>query len=285
MTRALPIVAVALLVPALLASCMVSVSVPGESAHATGSATGASERESESEIAASETDHHVPAGVFASVEALCTAQKALVAARFAELRKEREENGVAEVDSDVPSSPRCGLAEGALAKVDVKLRAPFLEVRAISVETGDAVEEHLVVLTAEGWRALPHAHIADYHMDPGCFSIERETGLVAVRVEGSSRPALVLVEGTDRGARMEDEVPGQDLVTWDDVTRRAVACRLDVGGTTCDAPVVLRVERIPSTTAGGRTAKLRFETTYAVDAAGRVQPIRKIEDAHLSHED
>jgi hypothetical protein len=122
-------------------------------------------------------------------------------------------------------------------------------------------------------------------MDPGCFSIERETGLVAVRVEGSSRPALVLVEGTDRGARMEDEVPGQDLVTWDDVTRRAVACRLDLDQTTCDAPVVLRVERVPSTTAGGRKATVRFETTYAVDTAGRVQPVRKIEDAHLSHED
>lgn len=216
----------------------------------------------------------VPAGVFPSIEALCAAQVKEIAAQLAEADKEREER----YDGSGKAAAHC--ARISLAKVAVKVAAPVLEVAAIEVETGWARETHVVVRTAEGFRALTHASVVGYHDDPGCFSIERDSGLSAIRVEGDT---LVLVEGTARGSRMEEPVEdGQgavSMVTWDDVTDRAVACRLAAEGT-CDAPVVVRIERVPSTTADGRKSEVLFSTPYALDPAGHVLPETRYQEAH-----
>lgn len=214
----------------------------------------------------------VPLGLYPSVGALCAAQEQLVAPRIAELRKQGEDGfyDLGTVRAHCEAAP--------LGTADVQLRAPYLEVRAIVFETGLATRKHVVVRTDAGWRALPHAVERDEHMDPGCFSIERETGLSAIRVEGR---ALVLVDGTDRGAKTEEPAGEDDVsVFWSDVTRRAVACRIEADGAACDAPVVLRVERVPSSRADGRVPTLRYETTYRVDERGHVKPTRAF-DASL----
>ena len=164
----------------------------------------------------------------------------------------------------------------ALAKVPVELRAPFLEVRAIQIETGSATETHLATRTAAGWRAVLAASVTSYHDDPGCFSIERDGGILSVRVEGSVVPALVIVESSDRGVVMEDAVTddagNEHMIRWEDVKQRARACRTEASGyLACDASVVIRTERIPSSTEGGRHAQVRFATEATVDARGHVR--------------
>ena len=217
----------------------------------------------------------VPTGVFPSIEALCAAQRELVKPMLAAAEKELGER----YEGGTKLTPRCERVS--LAKVDVKLKAPVLEVAAIDVEAGWSSATHVVVRTAAGFRAVPHASVVSYHEDPGCFSIERDSGLSAIRVEGES---LVIVEGAARGARMEEMVENADgtgtQITWDDSTTRAVACRLTGASPACDAPVVVRVERVPSTTEGGRTAALLFSTSYAVDAQGHVEPETRFQEAH-----
>jgi hypothetical protein len=173
--------------------------------------------------------------------------------------------------------PRCEVSATALTGVSIQLRAPFLEVVAVEIETGRATQTHLVVRTAAGWFALGRASVVDVHDDPGCFSIERDRGIEAVRVEGSTVPALVVVESRERGVEQEDreadadDASGPHFVTWDEVTQRARACRAEASGyVACDAPLVIRTERVPSTTEGGRNAEVRFAREIMVDAAGRI---------------
>ena len=212
----------------------------------------------------------VPSGTFASVEALCREQMTMVLPRLRAAEKERSERGEA-----VALVPRCQVSSAALAGVPIQLRAPFLEVLAVEIETGDSTQTHLVTRTAAGWFALGRASVVDHHDDPGCFSIERDSGIVSVRVEGATVPALVVVERSGRGIEQEDpaadadDASGARLVTWDEVTHRARACRAEATGyVACDAPLVIRTEHVPSTTEGGRTAEVRFARELGVDATG-----------------
>jgi hypothetical protein len=253
---------------------LVSCVLPAEPADPTPRAEPTEPAREPEEVAAADTvkeDLFVPLGVFPSLEALCASQKELVRDRVSTATKQLDEI-YGEPSNIVPS---CKVSPFG-PKVDVKLRAPFFEARALEVETGDASETHVVVRTANGWQALPEASITEAHNDPGCFSIERDTGIEAIRVEGST---LLVVEGSDRGARMED--PADETaspVMWSDVSTHVVACRL--GPTpTCDPRVTVKVECVPSSTEGDRKTELRFATTYSVDPAGHVTPKQRLEDA------
>lgn len=217
-----------------------------------------------------ERDPVVPSGTFASVEALCRAQMTMVLPRLRAAEKELNERGEA-----VALLPRCQVSVTALTGVPIQLRAPFLEVLAVEIETGDSTQTHLVTRTAAGWFALGRASVVDEHDDPGCFSIERDGGIVSVRVEGTTVPALVVVESSGRGIEQEepaadaDDASGVRLVTWDEVTHRARACRAEATGyVACDAPLVIRTEHVPSTSQGGREAEVRFARELWVDATG-----------------
>lgn len=219
-----------------------------------------------------------PRGTFASLTALCDAQRALVRPHLAAVAKERAERG----EADAPAA-RCEVSKTALANVDVKLRAPFLDVRAIDIETGNATETHLVVRTADGWQALAHASVTSFYDDPGCFSIARDSGISSVHVEGDVTPALVVVEGSARGASMEeaDEPDDRGIVTtktWDDVTSHVVGCHLEDGGLTCGAPAVLEVRHVPNSTEDGRRVSVLFRTTYTVGEAGDVRVQDRVAD-------
>jgi hypothetical protein len=212
----------------------------------------------------------IPSGTFASVDALCRAQMAMVLPRLRAAEKELSERGEA-----VALVPRCQVSATALTGVPVQLRAPFLEVLAVEIETGDSTQTHLVTRTAAGWFALGRASVVEDHDDPGCFSIERDSGIVSVRVEGTTVPALVVVERSGRGVEQEEPAADADdasavhLVTWDEVTHRARACRAEATGyVACDAPLVIRTEHVPSTTEGGRKAEVRFARELRVDATG-----------------
>lgn len=271
------------LVSAVMGSCAVPTAneeapvaeaTPSEAPAAAAAApdtTGASDAtELEPADDAPRRDPVVPTGTFATLEALCREQKKLVLPRVRAAEKERLEG------SETTLTPRCEVSAKSLAGVAVELRAPFLEVRAIVVETGHATETHLVIRTDAGWSAIGAASVRQYHDDPGCFSIERDSGIVSIRVAGTERPALVVIEGSDRGAAMEEGEPdeGGNLhpVMWDDVMQRARACQVDATGQiACDAPRRVRTERIPSTTEGGRHAELRFSAEVGVDAAGHLR--------------
>jgi hypothetical protein len=222
-----------------------------------------------------QSESAVPAGTFATLDALCEDQKRLAAPRLEQAAKDRAER----TEGEAKLVARCEVSGTALAAAKIELRAPFLEVRAIEVETGHATETHVVARTQAGWVAVPHASVDSWYDDPGCFSIERDTGIVAVRVEGDRTPVLVVVEGTDRGAHMEEvepEAAGEphEPIYWMDVSHRARACRLQPSGLACDEPVVVRVQRVKSV--HGRTVETeaRFETTTTVSPEGRVLAAR-----------
>lgn len=225
--------------------------------------------ESEVVATAAAEELFVPRGAFATIEALCRAQEALAEGRIAKAREEAIERGE---DSKVRAS--CRRSTTALAKAKVAIRAPYLDVAAIEVETGWAKATHVVARTSAGWRAIPGASVTDFHDDPGCFSITRDIGIAAVRVEGSAHPALVVVESSGRGIDMEEPTDATPWIGWEQVTERAVACRVRiVDGArelACDAGVVTKVAKVPSTTAGGRRVTVAFETGYTVDDRGHL---------------
>jgi hypothetical protein len=280
MRRALS--ALLVLVPAFVGSCAVPVPDAGPApATADGAARDAKADADTDDVVDVEEDAEpaVPSATFASIDALCAEQMKMVVPRLRETEKQWAERG-----ETVDLAPRCRVSEAALAEVPVSLRAPFLEVRAIEVETGTAKQTHLAIRTAAGWFALGRASITSHHEDPGCFSIERDSGIVAVRVEGTRVPALVVVESSARGAIMEEEEEEPStsgghlvhMVTWDDVTQRARACRAEASGyVACDAPSPIRIERIPSTTDGDRKAELRFASESKIDDKGhlRITPV------------
>ncbi len=233
-------------------------------------------------IAAPDEELFVPRGAFATIDELCRAQEALAKDRIEKAREEAVERGE---DSEV--APSCRLSATALAKAKIAIRAPYLDVTAIEVETGWAKATHVVARTSAGWRAVPGASVTDSHDDPGCFSITRDFGITAIRVEGGAHPALVVVESSGRGVDMEDPTADTPWVGWEQVTDRAVACRVRrVAGKrelTCDAGVVTKIARVPSTTAGGRRTTVGFETGYTVDARGHLHakkapPVEALDD-------
>lgn len=211
----------------------------------------------------------VPTGTFASIDALCREQELLVKDLIREANAQYGEEMA-------PVTAHCGDVSSELKRTSIELRAPFLEVRAIGIETGEAAETHLVVRTSAGWTAIQEASIRNWHQDPGCFSIERDSGFISVRTEGETIPILVVVTSTDRGARMEEEPRGAcefvNTIFWADITHYASACHESEGGEfTCDAKQAIRIERIPSTTKDGRKAKLLFATTPFLNELGHLE--------------
>lgn len=279
-----------LLVPAVLVSCALpldSSAVRATSPESTDSteaaesaaAADAGELDDEPDADADaaiepEPEPVLPSGTFATIDALCREQMKMVVPHL-RAAEQRSADG-----SENPTrTPLCRVSTTALAGVSVVLRAPFLEVKAIEIETGLATQTHLVTRTAAGWFALGRASMTDEHDDPGCFSIERDTGIVSVRVEGTTVPALVVVESSSRGAEMEEEQGeltgssgAMQSVTWDDVSQRARACRAEASGyVACDAPTVIHTERVPSTTGGGRQVKALVTRDMTVDATGHLR--------------
>lgn len=212
----------------------------------------------------------VPRGIFTSLAALCAAQRSLVREQVARASEELSElHG-----EPVARSPRCVASRLDPEKVDVKLRAPYLEVRALEIETGYATEVHVAARTAQGWQVAPAAALVAPHDDPGCATIERDTGIEAIRVEGARAPALVVTAGSDSfGVDVEEASPdaAAPYILWSEASKFVVACRLGPAPT-CGERVVVRVERVPSDAAGGRATEVRFRTTYTVDAAGEIVP-------------
>lgn len=182
----------------------------------------------------------MPTGTFATVEALCAAQEALIAPTLPAAQAELVERSV-----ELTVVPHCEPVPEALEGVNVDLRAPFLDVVPVQIETGYATQIHLAVRIAGGWVAVPHASMDVFHDDPGCFSIERDTGLVAVNVIGDDAPSLELVEKSERGATMDyDETGTQWVGTWNDVTERTVLCGVTPDGFACEDPILLSVARV-----------------------------------------
>lgn len=263
-------------VPVVLTSCALA-SAPERRLDAEPIVEAAASAESAAEIVAPPADEPagaadilVPTGRFDSIEALCAAQKKLAAPRIADALRELADRG----ETDVYLEPRCERSKAALAATPLQLEAPFLEAAAIEVEAGHSTRTHVVARTKDGWYAAPEAAIDVFHEDPGCFSIERDAGILAIRVE---RGSLVIVNATSRGAEMEepevvDDEQSEAPVSWDDVTHYGRACRLGAAGLACGEPVVLRVERVPSTDEAGRIPSVIFETTSSVDANGNLVP-------------
>ena len=203
----------------------------------------------------------VPTGVFPSIAALCQAQKQLIAPELRKIATERQEQ---------PAVASCVESKTALSHARVDLRAPYLEVRAIEIETGEATDTNLVVRTADGWQAAPHAFVSDFHGDPGCFSILRDDGIVDVHVDGSDVPALVVSDRASRGHSVDaDETDDSKSIYWSQEFERVSACRFEHSTIACDAAVVIRVSRRPSPNDRGLEVVDDFATKYAIDAQGR----------------
>lgn len=248
-------------VPALVGSCALPVdsAPPANAGERPAREVARAEDESDtSDVveAVGDPEPVVPSITFTSLDALCREQMKMVLPRLREAEQRWAERG-----ETVTLEPRCEVSTTALSKVAIELRAPFLEARAIEVETGSATQTHLAIRTAAGWFALGRASVVDQHDDPGCFSIERDGGIISIRTLGTRVPTLVIVESSARGAVMEDpEGEPEDAsvvspVMWDDVMHRARACRAEASGyVACDAPSSTRTERVPSTTNGGPSA-------------------------------
>lgn len=185
----------------------------------------------------------VPSGTFATLSALCAAQQTLIAPLLGAAQAEMQERGI-----ELTLVPHCEPVPEALDGVTVELRAPYLQVMPLQIETGYATALHLAVRTASGWVALPHASMDVFHDDPGCFTIERDVGLVAVNVVGDDAPSLELVEKSERGAITEydDETGTEPVGTWNDVRERTVVCGVTANGFACDEPNLLSVARVRS---------------------------------------
>lgn len=261
MTR-LPLLALVAFVPAPLLSCAVPAERSAPVAQAV--AVAAPSAEAEEEVAADEDPETVmPRGAFPSIEALCVAQKELAAPAIAKANEERAER----YEGPSAVTAACEESKDALTNVSLHVGAPFHEVRAITVETGNATETHLVVRTDEGWQAAQQAVISDFHDDPGCPSIRRDGGLREIRVE---RGALVVVSTSNRGDG-EEEIAGEasTIVYWSRVFEDATACRVERGALRCDATVVISATR---TASSDTTPEHVFATSYRIDDAGHVRP-------------
>ena len=132
-----------------------------------------------------ESDHFVtilPRGAFPTVADLCSAQMTLAAPIIAEANKRRAETYEGISDEAVHLGPSCVERRDAVAK-KMTLAAPFEDLTAIEVETGESTETFLVVRTRAGWTAVRQDFLTNDHDDPGCPSITREGEIASVRVE------------------------------------------------------------------------------------------------------
>lgn len=187
----------------------------------------------------------MPGGVFATLSDLCEAQQRLITPTLAVAQASVTDRG-----DDAILRPHCELSRTALEHVTIDLAPPILEIAALDIETGFAIETHLAVRTSDGWISVPHASLVAFHDDPGCFTMERDAGLVSIRVVGDDAPRLALIEQSARGAVMDDrEENGVVRVeTFDDVTERSIECDLASNTFTCGQPMFVSVTRVASGT-------------------------------------
>lgn len=222
-----------------------------------------------SEVLAAADEPQMPSGAFEDIAALCRAQERLVEESLRKVELARRE-----YEAEFSLKPSCAVDGASLKKAKVTLGGPFLDVKAIAANVASGAGTFLVVRTADGWRALPRASAMAWYNDPGCFSIERDAGIAQVSVMGTDdAPALVVVESTDRGHHMEEDLDSEThpMVFWEEIKTLAAACRLGADGVRCDARQVVRVELVPSTHAGGRSTAVHFGTSYRVDEKGTLR--------------
>ena len=210
---------------------------------------------------------------FASLDAMCVAENARVRPSI-EAAEARRVELISEGSMAPPVTAHCEVSKTALEHANVMLRAPFLEVTAIDIETGNAVETHLATRTESGWFLVAEASLSVWHEDPGCFSIERDAAITSIRVEAEG--TLVVTENRERGAKME-EIDGPDgmrLRTWTDTHRSERGCRLESSGLSCAMPVVVHVARTMRDEDGDHASEVLFDTTTHVSPQGELVPAR-----------
>jgi hypothetical protein len=234
--------------------------------------------ESTPHTAPSAAETMVPRGVFPTIDELCAEQKRLIVPHLLEAQRASEERG-----EKVTIVPACDEDPKALAHARIALAAPYLEVRAIAIETGNTAEIHLVVRTEDGWRASLDASITDWHDDPGCPSTFRDREIGEVRVEGTDAPALVELSSASRGAGEEylgSDADGHEQVTlWNIVVDRARACRIEGDNVVCDKRSVFRAVRETWEPGAQKpTGEAIFATSYLIDDAGHVRVADKYVD-------
>lgn len=188
--------------------------------------------------AALEDETVVPRGAFADVRSFCAAQMEASLPRIRRIEAERgepsEEFGtfeplVASCEEDV--SELSGVPRPAVS-------GPFLGITAVKLETGYALETHLLVRTREGFVAVQEPVLSDDHDDPGCPSILRDAGLEAIQWGGGPRPTLLVVSKASRALFDErGDFDGEYVQT------QARACHFQGRGAElrldCDEPVTV----------------------------------------------
>jgi hypothetical protein len=162
----------------------------------------------------------------------------------------------------------------ALETTKVTLAAPYLDVRAVDVTNDGSGSTMLEVRTADGWHRLPDELLQYWEDDPGCPSIERESSIDEIHVEGGS---LVVVTSSDRG--MFDEDRSGDLVM-----QKARACRETDEGWVCGEPtVVAATAKLQSFSDESAPAfEKSFASKYWVDADGEIETERSFDEASLA---
>jgi hypothetical protein len=214
----------------------------------------------EEPVAAVEDDdtRTLPAGAFASIDALCARQMA----DMAPVLEERSRDWMADEKMiDEPITPSCAEDAAALRTARVTLGGPFLALSAVTYETPDATLTSLVVRTRAGWMAVSPAVVEVARFDPGCGSIVRDDGVREVRLEDGW---LVIVDSADRGWG-----ESKDLLL-----ERARACTLRGA---CSAPVTTAVTIADES---GKTEV--FRTTYTIGAQGEIVPAHEWEEPEFA---
>ena len=199
----------------------------------------------------------LPAGTYASLDALCAAQRAAAEPRLDAATAQLAERGV----DDVVLRASCEVDGGALSAARVRTGGAFLAIAAVTYETGYATKSSLVVRTHDGWIPFAEASVSEYHDDPGCPSIVRDDGVTEVRVE---RDRLVVVDRADAGF-------GDGTIVY----TRARSCALDDAARafTCTTPVTIAVDL---------DEKPLFATTFRVGVAGEIEPAKTFDESALT---
>ena len=216
----------------------------------------------------------VPTGAFATVEALCAAQRTMAAPLIEKANADRKDRY--EGSTEEPVVPSC--LETRLSNLTVHLAPPFREVRAIRVETGYTTDTHLVVRTDEGWRVTATPMDSDAHDDPGCPSIRRDGPLRAIRVEHG---ALVIEGSSSRGDGEDvlgDDPDGNAVMRyWTRTYEEVRACRIAGDALRCGPVETIAISRSASDTVAEESV---FTTTYEVDDRGRIVTASTYEETY-----
>jgi hypothetical protein len=162
----------------------------------------------------------------------------------------------------------------ALELTKVALAAPYLDVRAVDIESDGGGSTMIEVRTEGGWHRLPDELLQYWEDDPGCPSIERESSIDEIRVE---QGALVIVTSSDRGV-FEDDGAGTLF------TSKARACRESDEGWVCGEPtIVSATAKLESMTDDSAAAlEKSYASKYWVNADGEIETERPFEEAVLA---